>query len=305
LSYGGIEAGGTKWVCAVGTGPDDIRASVTIPTGAPAATIGAALEFFTAHPDLIAIGVGSFGPIDVRPDSPTWGRFGATPKLGWEGVDLVGELRTRLDVPIALDTDVNAAALGELHHGAGRGLDTFCYITVGTGIGGGGVVNGGLLHGLLHPEFGHMRVPHDRVRDPFDGACRFHGDCLEGLAAGEAIRLRWGYSGEVAWHEEALELEAEYLATGLWNVASILSPQRIVLGGGVMDQPGLLSCVQRRLTELAGGYFADTQLETDVEAYVVPPALGARAGVLGAIELARVGASSYLNGTPTGPGTRR
>src|SRR3954452_14664455 len=176
MVYGGIEAGGTKWVVALGTAPDDVRETITFPTTTPEETIARAVGFFTGNGEVAAVGVGSFGPVDLAA-----GRITTTPKPGWADADVVATLRGALDVPVAFDTDVNVAALGEHRWGAAAGLDTFCYITVGTGIGGGGMVNGRLLHGLVHPELGHMRIPHDRGRDPFDGVCPFHGDCLEGL----------------------------------------------------------------------------------------------------------------------------
>ena len=288
MIYGGIEAGGTKWVCAIGSGPDDLRQTVTFPTTQPEETIGRAVDFFAADGSLAAVGIGSFGPIDVQRNSPTWGRITTTPKPGWADTDLVGALRKELDLPFAFDTDVNAAALGEHRWGAAVGLETFCYITVGTGIGGGGMANGRLMHGLLHPEFGHMRIPHDRTQDPFDGACPYHGDCLEGLASGDAIRARWGRPAQEITDERAWELEAEYLALGLVNVICTLSPERIIVGGGVMNAPSLLPLVRRRLSDLAGGYFDAPELGDAIDEYVVAPALGDRAGVLGALELARL-----------------
>jgi fructokinase len=287
MIYGGIEAGGTKWVCAIGDGPGDLRETVTFPTTTPVETIGRATDFFTRTDGLAAVGVGSFGPIDVRRSSPTWGSITTTPKAGWAHTDVVSALGLALGLPVAFDTDVNAAALGEQRWGAAIGLDTFCYITVGTGIGGGGMSNGRLLHGLLHPELGHMRIPHDRARDPFEGACPYHGDCFEGLASGGALRQRWGRSGEDLDDAAAWELEAEYLALGLVNVVCILSPQRIILGGGVMKRPGLLALVRARMRELLAGYVATPELTDEIDDYVVAPALGDRAGVLGAIELAR------------------
>jgi fructokinase len=291
LIYGGIEAGGTKWVCAIGRAPDEIAELVTIPTTTPADTIARAAAFFAAREPLAAIGVGSFGPLDLRPGSPTHGWITTTPKAGWSGTDVAGMLAEALFVPIALDTDVNAAALAEHRFGAAIGLETFCYVTVGTGIGGGVFANGALLHGLVHPELGHMRIPHDRARDPFDGVCPFHGDCFEGLASGEAIRRRWGSSGEGPLDEPALELEAEYLALGLLNVTGMLSPQRIVIGGGVMNEPRLLPRIRTRVCELAGGYLAAPELDGDVAGYIVAPGLGDRAGIVGALELA-VGAGA-------------
>ncbi len=288
MILGGIEAGGTKWVCATGSGEGDVQESVTFPTTQPAETIARAIEFFTANGPTVAVGVGSFGPIDVRRDSPTWGTITTTPKPGWANTDLLGELGAALGVPLGFDTDVNAAALGEHRFGAAAGLDTFCYLTVGTGIGGGGMADGALLHGLLHPEIGHMRIPHDRARDPFDGVCPYHGDCFEGLASGSALRARWGVPPEEIDGEEAWLLEAEYLALGLLNVICMLSPQRIIVGGGVMNQPSLLPSVRRRVSELAHGYFETPELGEAVDDYIVSPALGDRAGVLGALELARL-----------------
>jgi fructokinase len=288
MTYGGIEAGGTKWVCAIGDGPDDLRDTVTFPTTTPQETIARAAGFFTQNGTIAAIGVGSFGPIDVRRSSPTWGRITTTPKAGWAGTDVAGALGRALDVPVAFDTDVNAAALGEQRWGAAAGLETFCYITIGTGIGGGGMANGRLIHGLLHPEFGHMRLPHDRQRDPFDGVCPYHGDCFEGLASGEAIRQRWGAPGETLTDEPAVwELEAEYVALGLVNVICTLSPQRIIIGGGVTKQPSLLPLVRREVQRLLAGYIDVPELGDGLDEFIVVPALGDRAGVLGAIELAR------------------
>jgi len=288
MIYGGIEAGGTKWVCATGTGPDDVQDFVTFPTTDPEETIARAAEFFTSDGMPAAVGIGSFGPIDVQRTSPTWGRITTTPKPGWAGTEIVAALSAALGVPLAFDTDVNAAALGEHRWGAAVGLETFCYITVGTGIGGGGLANGRLMHGLLHPEFGHMRIPHDRARDPFAGACPYHGDCFEGLASGDAIRARWGRPPEELDDDDVWQLEAEYLALGLVNVVCTLSPQRIVVGGGVMNEPSLLPLVRSRVSDLACGYFDAPELDEGIDDYIVAPALGDRAGVLGALELARL-----------------
>jgi fructokinase len=277
--HGGIEGGGSKWECAVGTGPGDLRATETIRTTSPAETIGRAVAFFERAGPVDAVGIGSFGPLDRNPASPTWGYVTTTPKPGWAHTDVGQEIRRRLSVPVAFDTDVNASALGEHSFGAAQGLDTFCYITVGTGIGGGGMANGELLHGLLHPELGHMRIPHDRARDPFDGVCPYHGDCFEGLASGAAVERRWGKAGAELQDGAVWELEAEYLALGLVNVICALSPQLIILGGGVMKQPPLLPLVRRRVAGLLAG---DLDLPE-----LVAPALGDRAGVLGALELAK------------------
>jgi fructokinase len=288
MTYGGIEAGGTKWVCAIGEGPADLHDTVTFPTTTPRETIARAADFFAGNGTVDAVGVGSFGPIDVRRSSPTWGRITTTPKAGWAGTDVVAALRLALDVPVAFDTDVNAAALGERRWGAAVGLETFCYVTIGTGIGGGGMANGRLMHGLLHPELGHMRIPHDRQRDPFDGVCPYHGDCFEGLASGEAVRQRWGAPGETLTDDAAVwQLEAEYVALGLVNVICTLSPQRIVLGGGVMQQSALLPLVRGEVRRLLAGYIDAPELGDGIDEFIVAPGLGDRAGVLGAIELAR------------------
>ena len=287
MIYGGIEAGGTKWVCAIGTGPDDLQQTITFPTTDPEETIAHAADFFGGNGALTAVGIGSIGPIDLRRTSPTWGKITTTPKPGWAETEVVAALSAALDLPVAFDTDVNTAALGEHRWGAAVGLETFCYITVGTGIGGGGMANGHLLHGLLHPEFGHMRIPHDRARDPFDGICPYHGDCFEGLASGAAVSARWGSPPEQITDERAWLLEAEYLALGLVTLICVLSPQRIIVGGGVMNEPSLLPLVRSRVQELVAGYFDAPELGEAIDHYIVPPALGNHAGVLGAIELAR------------------
>ena len=286
MSFGGIEAGGTHWNCAIGDGGAEPARVATFPTTTPAETIARAVEFFAAEPELEALGVGLFGPVELRRDSPRWGTILTTPKPGWEGTDVAGALAAALKVPIALDTDVNAAALGEWRHGVARGLETFVYVTVGTGIGGGVFANGRPVHGLLHPEVGHMMVPHDRTRDPFAGSCPFHGDCLEGLASGTAMRERWGRPGEELTDPEAWELEAEYLALGLANVVLVLSAERIVLGGGVGRAPGLIERVRPRLQEILAGY-VDAPAMRDMATYLVPPALGPHSGVIGALHLAR------------------
>ncbi len=288
--YGGIEAGGTKFVCAVGTSPDDAR-TTRFDTTTPGETIGRAITFFRAHPRLAAIGIASFGPIDLRPDSPTFGCITTTPKPGWAHTDLVGALRRALDVPIGFDTDVNGAALGEHRWGAARGLDTFIYLTIGTGIGGGGLVGGQLMHGLVHPEMGHIRIPHDFARDPFPGVCPFHGDCFEGLASGPAIEKRWGARAETLPADHpAWELEAHYLALALVNYICTLSPQRILLGGGVMAQAQLFPLIRRATQRILAGYIQASAMLERVDEYIVPPGLGARAGILGALALAQAAA---------------
>jgi fructokinase len=286
-TFGGIEAGGTKWVCAVGTGPDDLEATETIPTTTPAETIGQAVAFLERAGPVDAVGIGCFGPIDLRSGSPTWGYVTTTPKPGWANADVAPEVGRRLAVPVAFDTDVNAAALGEHRWGAAQGIDTFCYVTIGTGIGGGGMAGGRLLHGLVHPELGHIRIPHDLDVDPFAGSCPYHGDCWEGLASGPALEARWGRPAEeLAGRDDVWELEARYVALGLLAAVCVLSPERIVVGGGVGTAPGLLPRVRLELAALVGGYLDAPELGPGIDGYVVPPALGRRAGVLGAIALA-------------------
>jgi fructokinase len=275
---GGIEAGGTKFVCAVGSHPDDLDVS-EFPTTTPDETIKRTVEFFKARPPVSAIGIGSFGPIDPNPGSPTYGYITATPKLAWRNFNFAGAVGKALGVEVAFDTDVNAAALGESRWGAAQGLDTFLYLTVGTGIGGGSLVNGQLMHGLTHPEMGHIWVPHDREKDPFNGCCPYHGDCLEGLANGSSFRARWGQPGEsLPDGHPAWELEAHYLALGMANWICTLSPQKVVLGGGVMRRAELYPMIRSKVTALLNGYAQVPE--------IVPPLLGGRAGVLGAIALA-------------------
>ena len=289
--YAGLEAGGTKFNCVVGAGPDDIRAETRIPTTTPEATVREALEFFRAQRaalgPLTAAGVASFGPVDLDPASATYGFITSTPKPGWAHTDIVGPVRQALGVPVQFDTDVNAAALGEGRWGAAQGLDHFIYLTVGTGIGGGGLVGGAMLHGLVHPEMGHVRIPHDRTADPYEGHCPFHGDCLEGLACGPAMNARWGRPAEeLSDDHPAWALEARYLALALNDFVCTLSPRRIILGGGVMERLSLFPRIHRELQSLLNGYVQAPQITTYIDRYVVPPAFGPRAGLIGALALA-------------------
>lgn len=286
--YGGIEAGGTKFVCAVGTGPDDLRAVARFPTTTPAETVARVVAFFRQQPEpVVAVGIGSFGPVDPDPRSPTYGTITTTPKPGWGGTPLRQMIEEALGVPVALDTDVNAAALGEHRWGAAKGLDTFVYLTVGTGVGGGAMVGGRLVHGLVHPEMGHILLPR-RDDDPYPGGCPFHRSCLEGLAAGPALAARWGTRAEhLPPDHPAWDLEAHYLALGLAAIICTLSPQRIILGGGVMQQAHLFPLVRRKVQETLAGYIQSPAILDHIDQYIVPPALGDRAGVLGAIALAQ------------------
>ena len=287
--YGGMEAGGTKCICAVGTGPDAVRAETHFVTTTAQETIARAIAFFAPYRDeLAALGVGAFGPLDLRPDAPTCGFITTTPKPGWAYTDIAGTLHRTLALPVVLDTDVNAAAFGEHCWGAAQNLETFVYLTVGTGIGGGAMVHGQLLHGILHPEMGHMRIPHDWQADPFAGTCPYHGDCLEGLAAGPALIARWGQAGETLPADHpAWKLEAHYLALALVAIICTLAPQRLIMGGGVMQQAQLFPLVRQEVQRLLNGYLQIPALGTRIDDYIVPPMLGNRAGVLGALALAR------------------
>ena len=284
--YGGVEAGGTKWVCAKGTGPHDLAEVEVIPTTTPPETLGRVVEFFKRDGVRVAaLGVGSFGPVDLRVGSETFGWILKTAKPGWSNTDVVGPLLAELDVPVAFDTDVNAAALAEQRWGAAQGLSDFIYITVGTGIGAGLVVDGRPVHGRAHPEFGHILIPHDSD-DLFPGSCPFHGDCLEGMASGEALLVRYGRPAEELDDRAVWALEARYLAMGIMNAVLAVSPERVVLGGGVIKKPGLLPIVRTQVKELIGDYVELAGEVGDLDQFIVPPALGDRAGVLGAIDLA-------------------
>lgn len=289
--FGAIEAGGTKFVCAIGTGAENIRAQIHFPTSRPDETIEQAVNFFQHNLNngekLSAIGIASFGPVDPDNRSPTYGYITATPKPGWSNFNFVGAIQDAIPVPVNFDTDVNGAALGEWRWGAAQGLDTFIYMTIGTGIGGGGLSNGKMMHGLIHPEMGHIPLPHDWKLDPFPGACPFHGDCLEGMAAGPALEKRWGARAEnFPIDHPAWDLEAHYLALGLVSLICSLSPQKIILGGGVMQQAHLISLVREKVVRYLNGYVQSPMILERIDEYIVPPALGNRAGVLGALALA-------------------
>lgn len=286
--FGGIEAGGTKFVCVVGTGPDDIRAETRFPTTTPDETIGKAIDYFKTHGPIEAIGIASFGPVDLKLQSPTYGCITSTPKPGWRNTAIVDPIRQAFNVPIGFDTDVNGAALGEWQWGAAQGLDTFIYFTIGTGIGGGGLVNGQLIHGLVHPEMGHVLLPRTSARDPFQGSCPYHGDCFEGLASGPALLKRWGQPAEsLPPDHPAWELEAHYIAVALAGFVCTLSPQRFVLGGGVMKQQQLFPLIRTKLIEALNGYVQSPVILEQTDSFIVPPGLGDRAGVCGALALAK------------------
>jgi fructokinase len=272
---GAIEAGGTKFVCGIGTGPDDLI-TTRVPTTSPDETVAAAVAWLRVQSggQLSAVGIGSFGPVDLKR-----GWITSTPKAGWRNYDLAGAVACGLGVPVSLDTDVNAAVLGEARWGAARGFTDCLYLTIGTGIGGGAIVGGRIAHGLTHPEMGHIRVPHDPSADPFEGSCPYHGVCLEGLASGPAIRARWGVPGEeLPPDHPAWTLEAHYLALGIANFVCTLSPEKILIGGGVMRQSQLFAMVRVEVEKILAGYVGTLP-------EIVPPALGELSGVLGALAL--------------------
>jgi fructokinase len=286
--YGAIEAGGTKFVCAVGASPSDLRAQARFPTTSPQETLAACIDFFRAQPQIQALGVGCFGPLELRSGAPRYGHVTATPKPGWSNADVVGPLRQALAVPVGFDTDVNAAVLGESRWGAAQGLDTAIYITVGTGIGGGALVGGQLAHGLVHPEMGHLLVPREADDLAFAGDCRFHGGrCWEGLASGPAIARRWGQPAETLPADHpAWDLEARYIASALASLVLVLSPERVIVGGGVMQVSALFPLIREHLSRSLAGYVQHELLNVDIDQYVVPPLLGTQSGIAGAFALA-------------------
>lgn len=275
-------------MCALGTGPDDLSAREQFRTTTPPETLERIVAFFRERERPRAIGIGSFGPVDLDPRSPTWGHVTSTPKPGWQHVAVAPVVQAALGVPVVFEHDVGAAAAGEHTWGAGRGVASLCYLTVGTGIGAGLIIDGRPVHGLVHPEAGHMRVPHDRGSDPFPGSCPAHGDCWEGLASGRAVEERWRADPETLPDDHpAWELEAEYLALGILGIVTVVSPERVIVGGGVVQRAGLLQRVRARLPELVAGYLETPLLGSQVDRYLVPPELGDDAGVLGAIALAQ------------------
>jgi fructokinase len=283
---GAIEAGGTKFICGIGTGPEDL-VTAQFPTSAPEVTLESVVAFFKNSGERFeAFGIGSFGPVDLDRSSPAYGHITSTPKAGWANFDLLGAIRSAFDIPVGFDTDVNAAILGEATWGAARGLSDAVYLTIGTGIGGGALMHGQLVHGLVHPEMGHLRIPHDLARDPFPGCCPFHGDCLEGLACGPAMQMRWNTPAALLPPDHpAWALEAHYLALGLVNLMVALSPRRILLGGGVMQQPHLFDLIRSEFSQLLNGYVQHPEVMERLHSFIQPPQLAARAGILGALAL--------------------
>lgn len=283
--FGCIEAGGTKFMCAVGNSNRELVEPVRISTRTPAETLADVIDYFSGmmqrYP-LRSFGICSFGPLDLRPASSTYRQMINTPKPGWSGANVPQMLEERFGIPAIIDTDVNGAALSEYLWGAGQGVDSLIYLTIGTGIGGGAVVGGKLVHGLMHPEMGHLLIRHD-PNDPYVGHCPYHRDCLEGLANGPAMQARWGTPAyELPNDHPAWALEADYLAQALMAYTYILSPQRIILGGGVMQNPALFPMIRTRLKDMLAGYLTPQ----DLDYYITSPGLDQSSGLLGAIALA-------------------
>lgn len=285
MLYGALEAGGTKMVVATGDENGKIMEKKSIPTTTPEETIPRIIDFFREK-EIKALGVGAFGPVDVVKGSPTYGYILNTPKLAWRQFDLAGTLEKALKIPIGLDTDVNGSCLGEMTYGCAKGLDTVIYLTIGTGIGAGIAVGGKLLHGMMHPEAGHILI----AKNPADHAksvCPCHDSCLEGLASGPAIEARWGKKAhELTDVPEVWELESEYIAKGLVNMILTVSPQKIILGGGVMHQEQLFPMIRNQVSTYLNHYYETPYLE-DMEHYIVPADLNDDQGIMGAIRLAQ------------------
>lgn len=279
--YGGIEFGGTKTICAIGDGQGAMIAQVTFPTASVDETTSAISDFFRQNASVAALGVGSFGPLDLAIRSEKFGYIMDTPKRGWSNVNLKGLLEERIKVPVTLNTDVNCAALGEYYFGVAKQNDNFIYLTVGTGIGGSVILGGTPLQGLSHSEIGHMLIPHEPFDDSFKGSCAFHGDCLEGIASGSAMANRWGQETLGVTEEKVWRLEAGYLAAALHNLILSVSPGMIVIGGGLVKRPGLLEAIRQDVVQSINGYVGIP----DIETYIVQSS-GEMNGVLGAIKLA-------------------
>lgn len=284
MLYGALEAGGTKMVCAVGTDSGKIIDQITIPTGSPSDTMPKIIEYFKKK-KIDALGVGAFGPIDLDKNSPTYGFILTTPKLAWVNYNFLGTLNDAIQIPIGFDTDVNASALGEATFGSTKGLGSSIYITIGTGIGVGVYLNNSLLHGMLHPEAGHILLS-KAPNDTYESCCPYHRNCFEGLASGSAIEARYNKKAyELTDRAEVWELEAYYIAQALVNYTLTLSPHRIVLGGGVMHQTQLYPLIRTKFLQLLNGYIITKEIK-DINNYIVSPALHDDQGIIGCFQLA-------------------
>ncbi|MDY3795201.1 MAG: ROK family protein [Agathobacter sp.] len=283
----GIEAGGTKMVCAVSDAELNLKGSAVFPTTTPQETIAEMINYFRKF-DIDAVGIGSFGPIDLNPKSPTYGNITKTPKTGWSDFDFVGVFKKAFGVPVGYDTDVNAAILGEVYKGAAYGCNNAIYITIGTGVGVGVYCNGGLVHGLVHPEAGHILL-NRHPEDSFEGSCPFHKNCVEGMASGPAIEKRWGKSPKLLIENDKVwELEAYYIAQAVASYILTYSPEKVILWGGVMHQDKLFDMVRSNVKEILNGYVHSEMVDSKIDQYIVKPALGEKPGITGALCLARI-----------------
>ncbi|MFC3803171.1 ROK family protein [Cohnella sp. GCM10012308] len=284
MRIGAIEAGGTKFVCGIGNESGTIEERVSFPTEHPEKTLAQVFEYFKGK-GVESIGIGSFGPINIDEASPAYGYVTTTPKPGWSGYPFLPAMKQQFDVPMGWDTDVNAAALGEATWGAAAGLDSCVYYTIGTGVGVGVYAEGKLVHGLVHPEGGHVLVRR-HPDDKYEGFCPYHGDCLEGLAAGPALKGRWKVPGnELPQDHPAWAMEAYYIGQAVANAVLMLSPKRVILGGGVMHQPQLFPLVRAEVLKALNGYVHSDALAAGIDGYIVPPGLGDNAGLSGALAL--------------------
>lgn len=290
--FGAVELGGTKTFVMVAKNRNEIVSRRIFPTSSPKQTIKDISRFFkdvcrSNQISLSGIGIGSFGPLDLDTKSPTFGYITSTPKYAWPYTDIKGEIEKSMNTATFVDTDVNASAYGEFNCLTNKEIESFAYITIGTGIGGGFVINGKLVHGLVHPEFGHIRIPHDQRKDPFPGSCPYHQDCFEGLASGPSLQKRWNVKAEklpkdhIAW-----TLEAEYISHALVNLICTISPQKIILGGGVMHRMHLFEMIHRKTKQLLNKYIKSKELEDQIQSLITPPVLGDDSGIIGALELA-------------------
>lgn len=287
MLYGALEAGGTKMIVSIGDEQNKILESASIPTRLPEETIREMNAFFAAR-GICALGIGTFGPVELDTSSPKYGWITTTPKLPWIDTPLLPAMRDFLGVPVEIDTDVNAAALAEYELGAAKGLKSCLYVTIGTGVGGGLIAEGNLVHGLMHPEMGHMPLRQEPDDPAPEGFCPYHRGCLEGLTCGPAIEKRWGASAkDLPPEHPAWDLEARYLAQMCVAAICMVSPQKIVLGGGVMHKTGLFPRIRERVMELLNGYIARDEILKKIDTYIVPPALGDASGATGALLLAK------------------
>ena len=287
MLFGTLEAGGTKMVLSLGNEQNELLEQKTIPTEAPEKTIPEMIGWFKAR-NISSLGIGTFGPVDLNPASPTYGWITSTPKPGWRNTPLLPPMRDELGVPAKIDTDVNAAALAEWQLGAAKGLSSCLYVTVGTGVGAGLVIEGNLVHGLMHPELGHMLLRQEPGDPAPAGFCPYHQGCVEGLASGPAIEKRWGTKAQyLSPDHQAWELEAAYLAQMCMNAVCAFSPEKIILGGGVMQQKHLFPMICRKTKELLNGYIHTKEILDEIDNYIVEPGLGTKSGATGALLLAK------------------